>query len=200
MSYRVAKRLLDLAGAWIAWFGCVPLLLILALLIKWRMPGPVLFRQTRPGLGGGPFTLYKLRTMSLEKDAEGRLLPDAQRITPLGSFLRSSSLDELPELINVINGDMSLVGPRPLLTSYLKRYTPEQSRRHEIKPGLTGWAQVNGRNAITWPQKFALDVWYVDNCSLILDFQIIKMTVINVIRRDGINQDGQATMQEFLGN
>ena len=199
MSYRAAKRLLDLAGAWIVWFGCAPLLLVLALLIKWRMPGPVMFRQTRPGLGGRPFTLYKLRTMSLEKDAQGRLLPDAERITPLGSFLRSSSLDELPELINVINGDMSLVGPRPLLMAYLGRYTPEQARRHEAKPGLTGWAQVNGRNAISWPQKFAFDVWYVDHCNMALDLRIILMTVLNVLRREGISQAGHATMREFMG-
>jgi lipopolysaccharide/colanic/teichoic acid biosynthesis glycosyltransferase len=163
------------------------------------MPGPVFFRQTRPGLRGKPFTLYKLRTMTLERDAHGRLLPDAERITPLGSFLRASSLDELPELINVINGEMSLVGPRPLLMAYLRRYTPEQARRHEVKPGLTGWAQVNGRNAISWPQKFALDVWYVDHRSLALDLRILLLTVRNVLRREGISQAGHATMQEFMG-
>lgn len=172
----------------------------MALLIKWKMPGPMLFRQIRPGLHGRPFTLYKLRTMTLDRDAEGCLLPDAERLTPLGSFLRSSSLDELPELINVISGDMSLVGPRPLLMAYLSRYTPEQARRHEVKPGLTGWAQVNGRNAISWQQKFSLDVWYVDNCRTIIDMRILWMTAKNVLRREGINQDGQATMQEFLGN
>lgn len=164
------------------------------------MPGPVLFRQKRPGLHGKPFTLYKLRTMTLERDPDGHFLPDEKRLTPLGLFLRSSSLDELPELINVINGEMSLVGPRPLLMEYLDRYTPEQSRRHVVKPGLTGWAQVNGRNAISWPQKFALDVWYVDHCNLLLDLRILGMTVKNVLRREGINHDGQATMKEFLGN
>ncbi|MCF8102153.1 MAG: sugar transferase [Desulfarculaceae bacterium] len=190
---------MDLAGAWLFWFGCAPLLLGLALLVKWRMPGPVLFRQTRPGLNSKPFILYKLRTMTLERDAEGRLLPDAERITPLGSFLRASSMDELPELINVINGDMSLVGPRPLLMAYLGRYTPEQARRHEVKPGLTGWAQINGRNAISWPQKFALDVWYVDNYHLALDLRIMLLTVRNVLRREGISQKGQATVEEFMG-
>lgn len=136
----------------------------------------------------------------MERDAGGRLLSDEERLTPLGLFLRSSSLDELPELINIINGEMSLVGPRPLLMSYLNRYTPEQSRRHEVKPGLTGLAQVNGRNAITWSQKFALDVWYVDHCNLLLDLYVLWITVKNVLRREGINQEGQATMQEFIGN
>lgn len=199
MAFLTAKRLLDLAGAWVLWFGCTPLLLILSLLVKWRMPGPVLFRQIRPGLDGKPFTLYKLRTMTLERDKDGRLLPDAERITSLGSFLRSSSLDELPELINVISGEMSLVGPRPLLMTYLERYTPEQARRHEVRPGLTGWAQVNGRNAISWPQKFAFDVWYVEHHSLSLDLRIILMTVRNVLRREGISQAGHATMREFMG-
>lgn len=200
MLYQATKRFLDLAGSWGLWFLCAPLLLFLALLIKWKMPGPVLFRQTRPGLHGRPFTLYKLRTMTLDRDAEGCLLPDVERLTPLGSFLRSSSLDELPELINVINGEMSLVGPRPLLMAYLGRYTPEQARRHDVKPGLTGWAQVNGRNSISWQQKFSLDVWYVDNYRTIIDMRILWMTVKNVLRREGINQDGQATIQEFPGN
>lgn len=197
--YNKAKRFLDLLGAWAVWSVCAPLLLVLALLIKWRMPGPVLFRQMRPGLGGKPFILYKLRTMTVERDEWGRLLPDMERMTPLGTFLRATSLDELPELINVINGQMSLVGPRPLLMAYLGRYTTEQARRHEVKPGLTGWAQVNGRNALSWPQKFALDLWYVDHRCLALDLRILLMTVRNVIRREGISQKGQATMEEFMG-
>lgn len=199
MNYQAAKRLLDIVLSWGLWFLLAPLMLALALLIKCKMPGPVFFRQLRPGLHGRPFTIYKFRTMTLERDAGGRLLPDAQRLTPLGSFLRSSSLDELPELMNVINGDMSLVGPRPLLMAYLKRYSPEQARRHEAKPGITGWAQVNGRNAIGWAEKFRLDVWYVEHCSLGLDLRILLMTILNVIRREGISQKGHATMREFMG-
>jgi len=159
----------------------------------------VLFRQQRPGLHGQPFTLYKFRTMTDARDAQGNLLPDAQRLMPLGRFLRSTSLDELPELFNVFKGDMSLVGPRPLLMRYLDRYTPEQMRRHEVKPGITGWAQVNGRNAVTWEQKFALDVWYVSNVSLWLDMKIIALTVWKVFKREGISQPGHATAQEFTG-
>lgn len=159
----------------------------------------MLFRQMRPGLHGEPFTLYKFRTMTDARDADGNLLPDAQRLTRFGRFLRSTSLDELPELWNVLKGDMSLVGPRPLLMQYLERYTPEQKRRHEVRPGITGWAQVNGRNAITWEEKFALDVWYVDNQSLWLDLRILMLTVWKVLRREAISQAGNATMTEFMG-
>jgi len=154
----------------------------------------------RPGLKGKPFYMYKFRTMTDETDEQGNLLPDELRLTRLGKFLRSTSLDELPELFNVLKGDMSLVGPRPLLMQYLDRYTPEQARRHEMKPGITGWAQVNGRNAITWEEKFALDVWYVDNWSLWLDLKILAMTIVKVFKREGISAEGEATMPEFMGN
>ena len=159
----------------------------------------MLFRQQRPGLHGHPFNIYKFRTMTNARDADGHLLPDADRLTRLGFFLRGMSLDELPELINVLKGEMSLVGPRPLLMQYLDRYTVVQMRRHEVRPGITGWAQINGRNAITWEQKFVLDVWYVDHVSLLLDIKIIVLTVWKIIRREGINQPGQATAEEFRG-
>lgn len=159
-----------------------------------------MFRQQRPGLGGRPFWLLKFRTMTDACDACGNLLPDAARLTSFGLFLRATSLDELPELFNVLKGDMSLVGPRPLLMQYLERYTPEQARRHEVRPGITGWAQVNGRNAITWEEKFRLDVWYVDNWSLWLDIKIIAMTIWKILKREGISQPGEATMEEFIGN
>lgn len=161
------------------------------------MGPPVFFRQVRPGKDGKPFRIIKFRTMLDICSKDGRALPDKDRLTPLGKFMRSTSLDELPELLNVLKGDMSIVGPRPLLMQYLDRYTPEQSRRHEVKPGLTGWAQVNGRNAITWEDKFKLDVWYVDNWSLFLDLRIIAMTVVKVLKREGISQKGEATMAEF---
>jgi lipopolysaccharide/colanic/teichoic acid biosynthesis glycosyltransferase len=170
---------------------------VIAVLVWISMGRPVLFRQQRPGKGGKPFEMYKFRTMMDKRDGAGNLLPDEARITWIGRLLRSTSLDELPELFNVLNGDLSLVGPRPLLMQYLGRYTPEQARRHEVKPGLTGWAQVNGRNAITWEEKFRLDVWYVDNRSLWLDMKIIAMTVLKVIRREGISGEGRATMSEF---
>ena len=193
------KRVFDLCVASIALVTLAPLLLILATLVRIRLGAPVIFRQQRPGLHGRPFTLLKFRSMTDARDAEGNLLPDEQRLTPFGRFLRSSSLDELPELINVIRGDMSLVGPRPLLMEYLDRYTPEQMRRHEVRPGITGWAQVNGRNAISWDQKFALDVWYVDHLSFWLDLRILVMTVWRVVQRDGINQRGYATTTIFQG-
>jgi lipopolysaccharide/colanic/teichoic acid biosynthesis glycosyltransferase len=167
--------------------------------VRINLGSPILFRQQRLGWHGRSFTLLKFRTMVDTKDAEGRLLPDAERLTRLGHFLRATSLDELPELINVLRGDMSLVGPRPLLMQYLGRYTPEQMRRHEVKPGITGWAQVGGRNALTWEQKFALDVWYVDHYSWWLDLKIIGRTIWKIIRREGINQPGHATAQEFIG-
>lgn len=161
------------------------------------MGQPVLFRQKRPGLNGKPFDLLKFRTMTEDRDEKGDLLPDRSRLTRLSRLVRSTSLDELPELFNVLKGDMSLVGPRPLLMRYLERYTPEQMRRHEVKPGITGWAQVNGRNALTWEEKFKLDVWYVDNQSFWLDLKIIALTIWKLIKREGINQPGQATAAEF---
>jgi sugar transferase EpsL len=176
-----------------------PMLLILTLLARWKMGHPVFFAQVRPGLKGMPFTLYKFRTMNDRRDADGNLLPDDNRLTPFGLFLRMSSFDELPELWNVLKGDMSMVGPRPLLMRYLTRYTAEQARRHDVKPGITGWAQVNGRNAITWEEKFKLDVWYVDNGSLWLDIKIIGTTILKSIKKEGVNQPGQATMEEFTG-
>ncbi len=188
---------MDLILAATAFLSLSPLLLCIAVGIRMRVGRPILFTQTRPGMGGRPFILYKFRTMIDARDADGILLPDADRLTPLGRFLRSTSLDELPELINIIKGDMSIVGPRPLLTQYLDRYTPEQARRHEVKPGLTGWAQINGRNAIGWEEKFKLDVWYVDNQSIWLDLKIIGMTVLKVFRREGISAEGEATMPEF---
>ena len=172
-------------------------LLVISLLVLWKIGHPVLFEQVRPGHKGYPFILYKFRTMNDSRDAHGQLLPDADRLTAFGRFLRNTSLDELPELWNVLRGDMSLVGPRPLLMQYLDRYTPEQARRHEVKPGITGWAQVNGRNAITWEEKFELDVWYVDNWTLCLDVKILGMTIWKILNRKGINHPGQATMPEF---
>lgn len=194
------KRLFDILVASLALVLLSPVMFVVAVLVWLVMGRPVLFRQQRPGLHGRPFTLLKLRTMSATRDVQGNLLPDAERITALGGFLRSISLDELPELFNVLRGDMSLVGPRPLLMQYLDRYTPEQARRHEVKPGITGWAQVNGRNALTWEQKFALDVWYVDHFSLGLDARILALTAWKILKREGINQPGQATAQEFFGS
>jgi sugar transferase EpsL len=197
---RAIKRLIDVLLSLVALVVLSPLLGAIALAIRWRLGTPVLFRQQRPGLRGEPFTIYKFRTMADAQDASGRILSDAERLTGLGNWLRRTSLDELPELINVITGDMSLVGPRPLLLKYLPRYTPEQMRRHDVRPGITGWAQVNGRNAIAWEQKFALDLWYVDHWSLQLDFRILAMTLWKVLTREGINQPGQTTMEEFLGS
>jgi lipopolysaccharide/colanic/teichoic acid biosynthesis glycosyltransferase len=187
-------------GAGLGLIVLSPFLLLIILAIRIKMGRPVLFRQMRPGLCGKPFYMYKFRTMTNEKNADGELLPDEMRLTKLGRFLRSTSLDELPELFNVLRGDMSLVGPRPLLMQYLDHYTPEQARRHEVKPGITGWAQVNGRNAISWEEKFALDVWYVDNWSLWLDIRIIAITIGKVFRREGISARGEATMPEFRGS
>jgi lipopolysaccharide/colanic/teichoic acid biosynthesis glycosyltransferase len=198
-AQRKIKRGFDLVASALGALLLSPLLGGIALAVKLDSPGPVLFRQKRPGLHGRPFTLYKFRTMTDERDAQGNLLPDAERLTSFGRFLRSTSLDELPELFNVLKGEMSLVGPRPLLMRYLDRYTPEQMRRHEVKPGITGWAQVNGRNAITWEQKFALDVWYVDNQSLWLDLKIIALTAWKILKREGINQPGRATVEYFQG-
>ena len=175
-------------------------MLVLALWIYHTLGSPVFFKQVRPGLQGQPFTMVKFRTMTDEHGPDGASLPDAQRLTPLGLFLRASSLDELPELWNVLKGEMSLVGPRPLLMEYLPLYTPEQARRHEMRPGITGWAQVNGRNAISWEEKFALDVWYVDNRTIWLDIKILWLTVKKVLVRDGISADGAATMTKFKGD
>ena len=199
MYRRCGKRTFDLGCGLLLLFLLAPFLALLAFLVRLKLGAPVLFCQQRPGLRGEPFTLYKFRTMTDARDAQGNLLPDAERLSAFGRFLRRWSLDELPELFNVLRGEMSLVGPRPLLVQYLKRYTPEQARRHEVRPGITGWAQVNGRNALTWEEKFALDVWYVDHQSLWLDVKILGMTVWQVFKREGINQPGQATMKEFLG-
>ena len=195
MIKRTFDILISLAALLLLW----PVLLVLAVLVRVKLGPPALFRQQRPGLHGRPFTMLKFRTMTDARDTQGNLLPDGERLSSFGRSLRSTSLDELPELINVVAGDMSLVGPRPLLMRYLDRYTPEQMRRHEVRPGITGWAQVNGRNAITWDQKFALDIWYVDHHSLRLDMRILWLTVRNVLRREGISQAGEATMEEFLG-
>jgi sugar transferase EpsL len=195
----ITKRVFDLFLLIFSSILLLPLLIIVAVLARALLGAPVLFRQQRPGWRGRPFRLLKFRTMTDARDAAGALLPDAERLTTFGRFLRATSLDELPELFNVLKGDMSLVGPRPLLMQYLDRYTPEQARRHEVKPGITGWAQVNGRNAITWEDKFKLDVWYVDNWSLWLDLKIICMTIWKILTREGINQPGQATMAEFRG-
>jgi len=181
-------------------FFVSPLLFAILLLVRIRHGSPAVFRQVRPGIHGQPFVMYKFRTMTDQRDGNGNLLSDEQRLTSLGVFLRCYSLDELPELINVLKGEMSIVGPRPLLTRYLDRYSLEQMRRHDVKPGITGWAQVKGRNALSWEDKFRLDVWYVDNASFLLDLKIICMTVFKVLKREGITLPGQATMEEFMGN
>ncbi len=194
------KRVFDLVSTLLGLVVVGPLLLVLALLVRVSLGSPVLFRQIRPGLGGRLFELFKFRTMTSQRGADGVLLPDEQRLTMFGRFLRATSLDELPELINVFRGEVSLVGPRPLLVEYLPLYSVEQARRHEVRPGITGWAQVNGRNAISWEEKFKLDVWYVDNRSLWLDLKILFMTMARVFGREGINQEGQATMERFSGS
>lgn len=194
------KRISDLLLVIPALILLAPVLGVIALLVRLKLGSPVLFRQQRPGWQGQPFTLLKFRTLTNERDAQGRLLPDAQRLTKFGRFLRQSSLDELPELFNILKGDMSLVGPRPLLMSYLNRYSFEQMRRFEVRPGLTGWAQVNGRNVLTWEERFKLDLWYVDHWSLRLDLTIILMTAWKVLRREGVSHPGHVTMFEFKGN
>ena len=195
-----AKRLFDLVFSLILVIILLPLLALLAILVYIDLGSPVLFRQQRPGLLGKPFTFYKFRTMNNGTDEDGRLLPDEVRLSASGKCLRKTSLDELPQLFNVIRGDMSLVGPRPLLMEYLDLYTDEQMRRHEARPGITGWAQVNGRNAITWEEKFRLDLWYVDNRSFFLDLRIILLTVVRIIRKEGISQEGMATAEKFKGS
>ncbi len=197
---RVAKRLIDVVAAAAALVLLAPLIAGVALAVRVKLGGPVLFRQERPGLHGRPFTLIKFRTMLDARTPDGRPLPDEERLPLFGQRLRSTSLDELPELWNVLRGDMSLVGPRPLLMHYLPLYSPEQARRHEVRPGITGWAQINGRNAISWPDKFALDVWYVDNWSLVLDVRILVATLRSVLGRHGISAADSATMPYFTGN
>ena len=194
------KRVFDVLVSAVALLLLCPVILFVAWQISRRMGSPVLFRQVRPGLNGKPFEMIKFRTMKDALDAAGNPLPDAERLTPFGQFLRSSSLDELPELWNVLKGDMSLVGPRPLLMEYLPLYSPEQARRHEVRPGVTGWAQVNGRNTLSWEDKFKLDVWYVDNRSFWLDIKVLFLTVKKVLIRDGISADGEATMAKFTGS
>ena len=191
------KRDVEVVGAGVALVLLAPLLGFVAAVVRVALGRPVLFVQERPGLGGRPFRLYKFRTMRDARDGAGRPLPDEARLTTVGRFLRATSLDELPELYNVVRGDMSLVGPRPLLVEYLDRYSPHQARRHDVRPGITGWAQVNGRNAQTWPERLDLDVWYVDNWSLGLDARILARTVRAVVRREGISQPGFATMPAF---
>ena len=196
----ILKRVFDICVSAIALSLLAPVFMGTAILVRVKLGSPILFRQVRPGLYGQPFNMMKFRTMTDERNSQGELLPDAQRLTSFGKFLRSSSLDELPELLNVLKGDMSLVGPRPLLMEYLPLYSAEQSRRHHVKPGITGWAQINGRNAISWEQKFALDVWYVDNQSVLLDIKILCLTVWKVFKREGISAAGEATMSKFTGS
>lgn len=194
------KRLFDLSVSALALLVLALPLLVLIWLVRRKLGSPVFFRQVRPGLNGLPFEMVKFRTMTDERGSDGQLLPDAVRLTSFGRFLRSTSLDELPELWNVLKGEMSLVGPRPLLMEYLPLYSPEQARRHDVRPGVTGWAQVNGRNAISWEEKFELDVWYVDHQSLWLDFKILWLTVKKVLVREGISAAGEATMSKFTSS
>ncbi len=196
----LAKRLFDLALVVASLPLTLPLIAILFVLVRTKLGAPALFRQVRPGLGGKPFTLVKFRSMTDARDASGAFLPDSERLTRFGRLLRATSLDELPELWNVLKGEMSLIGPRPLLTSYLPLYSKEQARRHDVLPGVTGWAQIKGRNALSWEEKFALDVWYVDHWSLWLDVKILALTVAKVLRRDGVSADGHATMPPFTGS
>jgi len=194
------KRIFDLIAAISGLCLLWPLLLLIALLVRVKLGSPILFRQQRPGHYGKPFYIYKFRSMTDAQDGEGNLLPDAERLPPFGAMLRRFSLDELPQLLNVLKGDISLVGPRALLMEYLPLYNPEQARRHEVKPGITGWAQVNGRNAISWEEKFRLDVWYVDHQTFLLDMKILWMTLLKVVRSEGVAQDGHVTMEKFRGD
>lgn len=194
------KRAFDAAVAIILLIGLSPVMLVVAVMVRLKLGSPVLFRQQRPGLSARPFDMLKFRTMTDARDPDGQLLADCKRLTRFGCFLRASSLDELPGLLNVVRGEMSLVGPRPLLMQYIPLYNAHQARRHEVRPGITGWAQVNGRNTLSWDEKFALDVWYVDNRSFGLDLKILWMTVRKVARREGISADGEATMPAFRGN
>lgn len=194
------KRVFDLTAAAAALLLLSPVIALVAWKVRKNLGSPVLFRQQRPGRDGKPFEMVKFRTMRDALDAQGNVLPDAERMTPFGGFLRASSLDELPELWNVLKGEMSLVGPRPLLMEYLPLYSPEQYRRHEVRPGVTGWAQINGRNALSWDEKFKLDVWYVENRSFWLDIKILFLTVKKVVKKDGISGEGEVTMSRFTGN
>ena len=194
------KRSIDIVGAALALCLLSPVIAVTWLLIRLRLGTPTLFAQERPGLGGRPFRMLKFRTMTDARDRQGQLLSDSERLTPFGRFLRSTSLDELPSLWSVLKGDMSLVGPRPLLVEYLPLYTAEQAKRHDVRPGLTGWEQVKGRNALDWEEKFALDTWYVDNRRFTLDMKILFMTIVKVLRRDGISAAGEATMPKFTGS
>lgn len=195
----LTKSLLDWIAAVMLLIVLSPIMMVISILVYLKLGKPVLFTQQRPGLNGKAFTIYKFRTMRDDRDHTGKPLNDKDRLTKFGMLLRSASLDELPELFNVIKGDMSFVGPRPLLVEYLERYTPEQARRHEVKPGITGWAQINGRNAISWEEKFRLDVWYVDNQSFWLDMKILLMTITKVFKREDISHKGHVTMREFKG-
>jgi sugar transferase EpsL len=194
------KRFFDIIVSALLLIVLLPITILISALIRLSMGSPVLFRQIRPGLNGDPFAVYKFRTMSEQIDALGNVLPDGVRLTNLGRFLRKTSLDEIPQLFNVLNGDMSLVGPRPLLMEYLPLYSPEQAKRHLVRPGITGWAQVHGRNTISWQDKFSLDIWYVGNASFMLDIKILCMTALKVLRRDGINASDADTMKKFTGN
>jgi len=196
----VSKRIFDLTLTLPGLVLISPVLLVVAFLVRIIHGSPILFQQTRPGLRGQLFKVYKFRSMTTTLNPQGKLLPDEDRLTALGKFLRATSIDELPELLNVLRGEMSLVGPRPLLVQYLERYSPEQARRHDVLPGITGWAQINGRNTITWMDKFRYDVWYVDHWSLWLDIKILLLTLAKVLRREGISQEGHATAEEFMGN
>jgi sugar transferase EpsL len=199
-AFSTAKRALDLSVASVTLLATAPVIAGVAVAIRAAMGSPVLFRQQRPGLHGKPFHLFKFRTMQVERGPSRGPDGDAQRLTPLGAFLRRTSLDELPQLLNVLRGDMSLVGPRPLMMQYLSRYSPEQARRHDVLPGVTGWAQVHGRNSLSWDEKFALDVWYVDHQSFVLDLRILALTALRVVRPQGIANAGHPTMPEFMGS
>jgi lipopolysaccharide/colanic/teichoic acid biosynthesis glycosyltransferase len=199
-SVKATKRIIDFIASLAAMLALFPALLLLGLLVRLNIGAPIFFSQSRPGLNGKVFVMIKFRTMTNARGANGELLPDANRLTRFGRFLRATSLDELPELWNVLKGDMSLVGPRPLLSEYLPLYSPEQARRHEVRPGITGWAQVNGRNAISWEEKFALDIWYLENQSVWLDIKILWMTLKRVLARDGISAAGEPTMPRFTGS
>lgn len=199
MIYKYIKRILDIISSLLAIIILSPLLAVTAVLVKTKLGSPVLFRQERPGKDEKIFTLMKFRTMTDERDENGELLPDEVRLTKFGKFLRSTSIDELPELFNILKGDMSVIGPRPLLVEYIPRYNEHQHRRHEVRPGLSGWAQVNGRNTVSWEDKFDMDVHYVDNYSFAMDVKILFMTVLNVLKREGISSETSATMEVFMG-
>lgn len=194
------KRLFDIIFSFVLIIFLLPIIIILACFVKGKLGSPILFKQMRPGIHGIPFYFYKFRTMTSDKDENGVMLPDHQRLTSFGKFLRKYSLDEFPQLFNVLKGDISIVGPRPLLMEYLPLYTDEQKKRHDVKPGITGWAQINGRNSISWEEKFELDIWYVQNQSFLLDMKILILTVVKVLKSEGINQQGNATVEKFTGS